>query len=64
MPAKTSLKASEYKLYETSNDQVLQSVPTVKVNEAKDLDGLNEIINEIGDDRNNITVADKVVLVI
>jgi len=64
MPAKTSLKASEYKLYETSNDQVLQSVPTVKVNEAKDLDGLNEIINEIGDDRNNITAADKVVLVI
>ncbi len=61
---KSSLKASEYKLYETSGDQVLQSVPTVKVSDTKDLDALNEIINEIGDDRNNVIATDRVVLVI
>nr|WP_241559211.1 HAMP domain-containing protein [Chitinophaga barathri] len=35
-----------------------------KNTETKDLDGLNEIINEIGDDRNNIMEGDKVVLII
>ena len=44
--------------------QLLQSVPTIKVSETKDLDALNEIINEIGDDRNNIISGDKVVLVV
>ncbi|MGX5820163.1 HAMP domain-containing protein [Chitinophaga lutea] len=37
---------------------------TPKVPETKDLDGINEIINEIGDDRNNIVDTDKVVLII
>jgi HAMP domain-containing protein/signal transduction histidine kinase/CheY-like chemotaxis protein len=61
----SSLKVSEYKLAEgTTTDVMLQSVPTIKVSETKDLDALNEIINEIGDDRNNITGDDKVVLVI
>jgi len=61
----TSLKVSEYKLAETSDENsLLQSVPTIKVNEMKELDALNEIINEIGDDRNNIIAGDKVVLVI
>ncbi|MEP6700240.1 MAG: response regulator, partial [Bacteroidota bacterium] len=61
----TSLKVIEYKLAEGNNpDAILQSVPTIKVNETKDLEALNEIINEAGDDRNNITSADKVVLVI
>jgi HAMP domain-containing protein/signal transduction histidine kinase/CheY-like chemotaxis protein len=61
----SSLKVSEYKLAEGSNTNIdLQSVPTIKVNETKDLDVLNEIINEIGDDRNNIHEMDKVVLVI
>ncbi|WP_343700909.1 HAMP domain-containing protein [Chitinophaga sp.] len=36
----------------------------VKAPETKDLDNLNEIINEIGDDRNNITETDQVVLII
>ena len=45
-------------------DAAIQSVPTIKVSETKDLDALNEIINEIGDDRNNIQADDKVVLVI
>jgi len=59
----SSLTVSEYKLAETSDDMMIHSVPTVKV-EAKDLEGLNEIINETGDDRNNIFSNDKVVLVV
>ena len=39
-------------------------MPTIKVAETKDLESLNEIINEVGDDRNNILQTDKVVLVI
>ena len=42
-------------LAEGVTDAAIQSVPTIKVNETKDLDALNEIINEVGDDRNNIT---------
>jgi CheY-like chemotaxis protein len=61
----STLKASEYKLAEGDiTDSTIQSVPTIKVNELKELDALNEIINEIGDDRNNIVTGDKVVLVI
>ena len=59
----SNLKASEYKLAE-GPERILQSVPTIKVSETKDLDALNEIINETGDDRNNIMSGDKVVLVI
>jgi signal transduction histidine kinase/CheY-like chemotaxis protein/HAMP domain-containing protein len=59
----SNLKISEYKLAEGATD-VLQSVPTIKVHETKDLDALNEIINEVGDDRNNIAGGDRVVLVI
>ena len=62
--AKSSLTVSEYKLGETTDDIAIQSVPTVKVTEVKDLDPLSEIINEIGDDRNNIMGHDKVVLVV
>jgi HAMP domain-containing protein/signal transduction histidine kinase/CheY-like chemotaxis protein len=60
----TVLKVSEYKLAEGSGDLKIQSVPTIKVNETKDLEALNEIINEVGDDRNNIASGDKVVLVV
>ena len=61
----SNLKASEYKLAEgRETSQLLQSVPTIKVSETKDLDVLTEIINETGDDRNNIISGDKVVLVI
>jgi CheY-like chemotaxis protein/two-component sensor histidine kinase len=61
----TSLQVSEYKLAEgIVVSDTLQSVPTIKVNETKDLDAMNEIINETGDDRNNIIPGDKVVLVI
>ena len=61
----STLKASIYKLAEgDTTDSAIQSVPTIKVNELKELDALNEIINEIGDDRNNIITGDKVVLII
>jgi CheY-like chemotaxis protein len=60
----SSLTVSEYKLAEISDDVAIQSVPTVKVTEVKDLDPLNEIINQVGDDRNNIMGHDKVVLVV
>ena len=61
----STLKASEYKLSDSMEEtETLQSVPTIKVRETKDLDALNEIINEVGDDRNNIVAGDKVVLVI
>jgi HAMP domain-containing protein/signal transduction histidine kinase/CheY-like chemotaxis protein len=60
----TNLKISEYKLADGVADAAIQSVPTIKVSETKDLDALNEIINEVGDDRNNIQANDKVVLVI
>jgi HAMP domain-containing protein/signal transduction histidine kinase/CheY-like chemotaxis protein len=60
----SSLTVSEYKLAELSDDVAIQSVPTVKVTDVKDLDPLNEIINEVGDDRNNVMSHDRVVLVI
>jgi HAMP domain-containing protein/signal transduction histidine kinase/CheY-like chemotaxis protein len=60
----TNLQVSEYKLAPGITDTAIQSVPTIKVSETKDLDALNEIINEVGDDRNNILATDKVVLVI
>jgi len=61
----SSRKVSEYMLAESSgsrDDVALQSVPTIKVGD--DLDVLNEIINDVGDDRNNILSTDKVVLVV
>ncbi|HEU5166213.1 MAG TPA: HAMP domain-containing protein [Chitinophagaceae bacterium] len=60
----SNLQVSEYKLAEGLADAAIQSVPTIKVSETKDLDAINEIINEVGDDRNNIQATDKVVLVI
>src|SRR4029079_14384329 len=60
----SSLTVSEYTLAELSDDVAIQSVPTVKVTEVKDLDPLNEIINEVGDDRTHIMSHDKVVLVV
>ncbi|MCK7557235.1 response regulator [Chitinophaga sedimenti] len=54
----SSLTVSEYHLSEGA------SVPTVKVSDTKDLEGINEIINEIGDDRNNVIDTDKVLLIV
>lgn len=60
----STLTVSEYKLAESTDNVAIQSVPTIKVAETKDLDALNEIINEVGDDRNNIISTDKVLMVI
>jgi signal transduction histidine kinase/HAMP domain-containing protein/DNA-binding response OmpR family regulator len=60
----SSLTISEYKIASENDGFMIQSVPTVKIPEIRDLDGINEIINEIGDDRNSITSSDKVVLVV
>jgi CheY-like chemotaxis protein len=57
----SSLTVTEYKLDTDSSS--IQSVPTVKLPE-RDLDAINEIINEVGDDRNIINSSDKVVLVV
>jgi len=60
-----NLTVTEYKLAEgEAASTMIQSVPTIKVNETKDLDALNEIINEMGDDRNMIISGDKVVLIV
>jgi len=58
------LKVGEYKLSEGDDSAVIQSVPTVKTADTRDLEGLNEIINEIGDDRTHITETDKVMLIV
>jgi CheY-like chemotaxis protein len=60
----STLTISEYKLSEINDNISLQSVPTIKFAEPKDLDALNEIINDTGDDRTNIIHSDKVILVI
>ncbi|GGH80820.1 HAMP domain-containing protein/signal transduction histidine kinase/CheY-like chemotaxis protein [Filimonas zeae] len=61
----SSLTVSQYQLDEGFTDvEVIQSVPTVKVADSKDLEGLSEIINEIGDDRTHISENDKVVLIV
>ncbi|MEI6947363.1 HAMP domain-containing protein [Paraflavisolibacter sp. H34] len=60
----TSLQVTEYKIADTDENIPIQSVPTIKVAETKDLNVLNEIINETGDDRNNIGGSDKVVLIV
>jgi CheY-like chemotaxis protein len=60
----SSLTISQYKLDENDENVAIQSVPTIKVAEGKDLNLLNEVINETGDDRNNILFHDKVILVV
>jgi signal transduction histidine kinase/CheY-like chemotaxis protein len=61
----TSLTISEYKLLtQDSDDSAIQSVPTVKLPETRELDVISEIINETGDDRNIINDNDQVVLII
>ncbi|HEY8734070.1 MAG TPA: ATP-binding protein, partial [Puia sp.] len=61
----SSLTISEYKLLtQDSDESAIQSVPTVKLPEIRDLDVISEIINETGDDRNMIGDDDKVVLII
>jgi HAMP domain-containing protein/signal transduction histidine kinase/DNA-binding response OmpR family regulator len=59
----SSLTISEYEVSQ-DDDAAIQTVPTVKLPEARDLEVFNEIINETGDDRNTINTDDKVVMVV
>jgi HAMP domain-containing protein/signal transduction histidine kinase/CheY-like chemotaxis protein len=60
----STLTISEYKVASDNEDTTIQSVPTVKLPEIRDLDGINEIINDVGDDRNTVNSEDRVVLVV
>ncbi|HEY0612121.1 MAG TPA: response regulator, partial [Chitinophaga sp.] len=60
----STLTAGEYKLEESDDTLVIRSVPTIRSAELRDLEGLNEIINEIGDDRTHIMEEDKVILIV
>jgi HAMP domain-containing protein/signal transduction histidine kinase/CheY-like chemotaxis protein len=59
----SSLVISEYALGQKDGTRSIHAVPTVKLPE-RDLENLNEIINDMGDDRNNIISGDKIVLVV
>ncbi len=59
-----SKKKREYKISEISEFISKEVTNSEKLTEHNELEGLNEIINDIGDDRNNIIPPDKVVLVI
>src|SRR4029078_257014 len=60
----SSLKISEYQLAHNEEKLSMQSVAPSKNQDQKELDVFNELLNETGDDRNNIIVSDKVVLVV
>ena len=60
----SSLTLSEYTVATEIDGSPIQSVQTIKIPDTRDLDGINEIINEIGDDRNTIMTGDKVVMVV
>jgi CheY-like chemotaxis protein len=60
----STLKAGEYKLEESDDTLAIRSVPTIRSAELRDLEGLNEIINETGDDRTHIADGDKVILIV
>jgi CheY-like chemotaxis protein len=60
----SSLTISEYKIAQDNDDSTIQSVPTVKLPDSRELEVINEIINETGDDRNTISLGDKVVMVV
>jgi HAMP domain-containing protein/signal transduction histidine kinase/CheY-like chemotaxis protein len=58
-----TLVLSEYEVAQNDEKLSIQTVPTVKLPE-RDLEGVNEIINNTGDDRNNIVLNDTIVLVV
>jgi HAMP domain-containing protein/signal transduction histidine kinase/DNA-binding response OmpR family regulator len=60
----STLTISEYELTQDVEGTAIRSVQTVKLPERTDLEVVNEIINEAGDDRNNAQSSDRVVLVI
>ncbi|HEY1114511.1 MAG TPA: response regulator, partial [Chitinophagaceae bacterium] len=60
----SSLTISEYKIAQDNDESTIQSVPTVKRPEAREIEVISEIVNETGDDRNVINSGDKVVMVV
>jgi HAMP domain-containing protein/signal transduction histidine kinase/DNA-binding response OmpR family regulator len=60
---KQSQVFSEYELAQNEEKLSIQTITPVKLPD-RDLDGVNEIINIAGDDRNNIVSSDKIVLVV
>ena len=60
---KQSAVLSEYELAQNEEKLAIQTVPSMKLPD-RDLDGVNEIINIAGDDRNNVIATDRVVLVV
>jgi signal transduction histidine kinase/CheY-like chemotaxis protein/HAMP domain-containing protein len=58
-----SMVISKYELAQNNEKIAIQTVPGLKIPE-RNFEGLNELINEIGDDKNNIISSDKVVLVV
>jgi len=60
----SSLTISGYKLAENDEKLAIQSVPAIKIPGTKDVKVFNEVINETGDDRNNILAHEKVLLVV
>jgi CheY-like chemotaxis protein len=59
-----TVSVSGYKPGDTYNPALIQTVSSLKTSDTKDLEGLNEIINEIGDDRTHILDTDRVVLIV
>jgi len=59
----SALVLSEYEVAQNDEKLSIQTIPTIKLPE-RDLEGVNEIINNTGDDRNNILPTDKIVLVV
>jgi len=59
----STLPISEYELVQNDEKLSIQTVQSIKLPE-RDLENVNELINHTGDDRNNITTTDKVVLVV
>jgi HAMP domain-containing protein/signal transduction histidine kinase/DNA-binding response OmpR family regulator len=60
----SSLTAGKYEIADKDSSEPVQPRLAAKVADKADLDVLNEIINDIGDDRTHIIETDKVVLIV
>jgi HAMP domain-containing protein/signal transduction histidine kinase/CheY-like chemotaxis protein len=59
----STLALSEYELVQNDEKLAIQTISNVKVPD-RDLEGVNELINATGDDRNIVVANDKIVLVV
>ena len=61
----SAIPLSEYELVQNDEKISIQAIHAIPIKiPERDLENVNELINHTGDDRNNITSADKVVLVV